>query len=151
MLITSEQCDEKTLLLLFGKNKEVDQLTCTDPGIFDRGVGGSMPNGQKTAWTFYLFYFSPQLILQFAEGVQWFYYMKNYSSIFRGGGGGVQLFPGGVQMLISIVTHITCGFPGGVRKPYIPLWIRTWLIHQQVYIYLLHPIFKILVCAADQS
>ena len=40
--------------------------------------------------------------------------------------GGVQLFPGGggVQMLISIETHIrTCYFPGGggVRTPYPPL------------------------------
>ena len=37
------------------------------------------------------------------------------SNIFHGGGG-VQLFPGGgggVQMLISIETHITCDFPGG--------------------------------------
>ena len=35
--------------------------------------------------------------------------------LFTGGGGGrVQLFPGGgVQMLISIETHITCDFPGG--------------------------------------
>ena len=39
---------------------------------------------------------------------------------------GVQLFPGwggGVQMLISIETHITCHFPGrgaGVRTPYPP-------------------------------
>ena len=43
--------------------------------------------------------------------------------------GGVQLFPGGggVQMLISIETHIrTCYFPGGVSGPPIPLWIRTW-------------------------
>ena len=30
-----------------------------------------------------------------------------------GGGGGGQLFPGVVQMLISIETHITCDFPGG--------------------------------------
>ena len=39
------------------------------------------------------------------------------------GGGGVQLFlGGGVQMLISIETHIcTCYFPGGVRTPYPPL------------------------------
>ena len=45
-----------------------------------------------------------------------------------GGGGGVQLFPGGgVQMLISIETHIrTCYFPGVVSGPPIPLWIRTW-------------------------
>ena len=44
--------------------------------------------------------------------------------------GGPKLFPGGgggVQMLISLETHVrTCYFPGGgVRTPY-PLWIRTW-------------------------
>ena len=34
---------------------------------------------------------------------------------------------GGVQMLISIETHIcTCYFPGGVSGPPIPLWIHTW-------------------------
>ena len=39
------------------------------------------------------------------------------------GAGGVQLFPeGGVQMLISIETHIrTCYFPGGVSGPLSPL------------------------------
>ena len=45
---------------------------------------------------------------------------------------GVQNFPGGptftrggggVQMLISIETHITCDFPGGGSP--IPLWVRT--------------------------
>ena len=46
-------------------------------------------------------------------------------------GGGVKLFPGGgVQMLISLETHVcTCYFPGGgvvVSGPPIPLWIRTW-------------------------
>ena len=30
---------------------------------------------------------------------------------------------GGVQMLISIETHITCDFPRGLSGP--PLWIRT--------------------------
>ena len=34
---------------------------------------------------------------------------------------GVQLFPGGVQMLISIETHITCDFPGGSGPPIPPL------------------------------
>ena len=51
------------------------------------------------------------------------------SIIFQGGGcktfssGG-----GGVQMLISLETHVrTCYFPGGgVSGPPIPLWIRTW-------------------------
>ena len=37
------------------------------------------------------------------------------------GGGGVKLFRGVVQMLISIETHITCDFPGGrVWIPYPP-------------------------------
>ena len=43
---------------------------------------------------------------------------------FPRGGGGVPLFPGvGVQMLISIETHITCDFPGGggSRPPSPPL------------------------------
>ena len=37
--------------------------------------------------------------------------------------GGVLLFPGGVQMLISIETHITitCDFPGGSGPPIPPL------------------------------
>ena len=39
-------------------------------------------------------------------------------NIFRGGGG--------VQMLISIETHITYDFPGGGSGPPTPLWIRTW-------------------------
>ena len=43
--------------------------------------------------------------------------------------GGCQTFSrggGGVQMLISIETHVrTCYFPGGVSGPPIPLWIRT--------------------------
>ena len=45
----------------------------------------------------------------------------------------VQHFPGsptfflggGVQMLISIETHITCDIPGG-PEPLSPLWICTW-------------------------
>ena len=46
------------------------------------------------------------------------------SIIFQGGGGGCQTFSGGggVQMLISLETHVrTCYFPGGVRTPYPPL------------------------------
>ena len=49
-------------------------------------------------------FFNPKLILQFTEGVQWFYSWENYSytlpriqrgSIISRGGGGVQPFPGG--------------------------------------------------------
>ena len=45
------------------------------------------------------------------------------------GGGGPTFFKGGggVQMLISIETHIcTRYFPGGVSGPPIPLWTHTW-------------------------
>ena len=41
--------------------------------------------------------------------------------------GGCQIFSRGVQMLISLETHVrTCYFPGGVSGPPIPLWICTW-------------------------
>ena len=43
------------------------------------------------------------------------------SNIFQGGGGPTFSRGGGVQVLISIETHITCDFPGeGVPKPYSP-------------------------------
>ena len=48
------------------------------------------------------------------------------SIVFRGGGGGggggvSNFFQGGVQMLISIETHIhTCYFPGGCPDPLSP-------------------------------
>ena len=60
--------------------------------------------------------FNPQLILQF----------------YRGGGqhfsGGSNFFQGrgGVQMLISIKTHITCDFPEGSGPPVPPLDPRTF-------------------------
>ena len=64
---------------------------CADPGFFS-AVGGC-PDGRKQS------VFSPQLILQFAEGVKWFYLKKTVpfpriqrgSNIFQeewGGGGG---------------------------------------------------------------
>ena len=48
--------------------------------------------------------------------------------LYFGRGGGCPTFSrGGVQMLISIETNIrSCYFPGGVRSPYPPIWIRTW-------------------------
>ena len=43
------------------------------------------------------------------------------SNIFKGGS---NFFPGGVEMLISIETHITCEFPGGSRTPITPLGVH---------------------------
>ena len=51
----------------------------------------------------------------------YFYFTKDPEAVHYFPVGGVQLFPGGgggVQMLISIETHIrTCYFPGGVSGP----------------------------------
>ena len=64
--------------------------------IFSEIGGLYRPNGQKTVRTIF---FSPQLILQFTEGIQWFYCRENYTfQGSRGGptfsrGGGVQRFP----------------------------------------------------------
>ena len=71
---------------------------CADPGFF-AGGGGSRPDFQKTALTTFS-------VLSITEGVQWVW--------------------GGVQMLISIETHITYDFPGGGSRPPTPLWIRAW-------------------------
>ena len=77
------------MLIQYQRKSEVKALkSCADPGIIFR-VGGSMPDGQR--WT--TFFFCPQLILQFIEGVQWFDYRENYtfpriqrgSNIFQGG------------------------------------------------------------------
>ena len=59
-------------------------------------------------------------------GATFYYY---YYFFLGGGGGGV----GGVQILISIETYITCDFSGGGggggggSGPPIPLWIRAWV------------------------
>ena len=57
------------------------------------------------------------------------YFTKDPEAVHYFQGAGVSnFFQGeGVQMLISIETHIsTCYFPGGVSGPPTPLWIRTW-------------------------
>ena len=80
-----------------------------DPGSFVRQVGGgggcergSRPTARKQSRQCF---FSHQLILQFTEWIQWFYYR---------GEEGVQLLPvgGGVQK-----KHITCDLPGGSGPP----------------------------------
>ena len=99
---------------------------------FFQGVGGVQAQWPENSLDILL---SPQLILQFTEDIQRFYYRENYTfegsrggpTFSRGGGGvGSNFFHGGggwkgeVRMLISIETHITCDFPGGGcgRTPY---------------------------------
>ena len=73
-----------------------------------QGGWGSRPDARKQSGQGF---FSPQLILQFTEGVQWFYCRENYTFL---------VGRGGVKMLISIETHITCDLSGGIRSPYPP-------------------------------
>ena len=72
----------------------------------------------------------------FCNYIIFFYGSKGSKHLSGGGGGGVQLFIiffwggglGGVQILISIETYITCDFSGGGGSgPPIPLWIRAWV------------------------
>ena len=94
-----------------------------------------------------LLFFRPQLtVLQFTEGVQRFY----YTILFQGSRGGptfsreVQHFPGGsnffqggggVKMVISIKTHITCHFPGGSGPPFPPLDPHMCAVDDVIYNY----------------
>ena len=66
------------------------------------GGGGRGPTARKQSGQCF---FSHQLILQFTEWIQWFYYR---------GEEGVQLLPGGG---VSKETHITCDFPEGGGGP----------------------------------
>ena len=83
---------------------------------------------------FFFFFFSPQLILQKSNGQ----FQRNLSFFmvpegvqhFPGGGGGSNFFQGGSNCLFPIETHKTCDFPGGVRTPCLPLWIRTWISYE---------------------
>ena len=95
-----------------------------------RGFGGRRQHERIQEFLSVLF--SPQLILQFKEGFQWFIFLRKLYLYFTKDPEGVHYFPGaggggGVQILISIETHIrACYFSGGVSGPPIPLWIRTW-------------------------
>ena len=64
---------------------------CAESGILFRGVGGGgggggpgptagKQSGQRLfCFFFHSFFYIPELILQLAEGVQWFYYRENYT------------------------------------------------------------------------
>ena len=86
-------------------------LRCADPGIFVRGGEGGgearLPENNRNN-----IIFNPQLILQFYRGGGGVQHFSGGSNFFQGGG---------VQMLISIKTHITCDFPMGSGPPVPPL------------------------------
>ena len=72
---------------------------------FIQGGGGSRSDGRKTVWTTsfffcFVFFYSPELILQLAEGVQWFYYREKL--YFSKDPEGVQNFPGGGGLTFSL-------------------------------------------------
>ena len=78
------------------------------------------------------FYLVLSLFVRLQRGSNGFIVEKTLHILYQGsrGGplfsrGGCPTFSRGVQMLVSIETHIrTCYFPGGVSGPPIPLWIR---------------------------
>ena len=70
-----------------------------------RGGGGGGPTAEK----------QPQQ--RFFKPSTDFTVIHGGSNIFQGGGGSNISRGGGVQMLISIKTHITCDFPEGVLTP----------------------------------
>ena len=84
---------------------------------FRQGGGGPGQPDKKSSDNvlfFFFFLFSPQLILQKSNGQFHFSRFQRGSNIIQGGGGGgVQLLPGGSNCLFPIETHITCDFPGG--------------------------------------
>ena len=69
---------------------------CAESGFFIQGGGGPGPTAGKQSGQrfFFFFFYTPELILQLTEGVQWFYYRENYnflriqrgSRIFQGEG-----------------------------------------------------------------
>ena len=76
-------------------NRQVEQGSCADPGIFVRrggggGGGGRGPTARKQSGQCF---FSHKLILQFTEWIQWFYYRGEEGVQLLPGGGGVQRNP----------------------------------------------------------
>ena len=126
-----------------------------------RGVSGGRRQHARIQ-DFLSVLFSPQLILQFTEGSNGFiadktililYQGSRGSIIFQGGGGGgVSNFfqGGGVQMLISLETHIrTCYFSwgggGGVRTPLSPSGSAHGQCHPNATIFITVPLLTKIV------
>ena len=117
------------------------------------GFGGRRQHARIQGFLSVLF--SPQLILQFTEGVHWFYCWENYtytllriqrgSIIFQGG---ISKFfqRGGVQMLVSLETHVrTCYFLGGCLNPRSPSGSAHGQCHHNGTIFITVPLLTIIV------
>ena len=94
-------------------------LRCADPGIFVRAGERGRPDCRKTTATTLFLTLNWFNSFKGGGGVKHFW----ESNFFQGGGGGV-------QMLISIKTHITCDFPEGSGPPVPPLDPR--MFHQSL-------------------
>ena len=118
-------------------------VPCAYPGIFVRG-GGSRSSDKKSSDNFFFFFF-----LSTADFTDVKWSISKKSIIFQGsrggptfsggGGGGVQLFPGGSNCLFPIEIHITCDFPDPLSRPMDPhcqpeeifyfkvsQWLHSW-------------------------
>ena len=73
-------------------NRQVEQGSCADPGIFVKGGGGGV-EARRPENSLDNVFFSHQLILQFTEWIQWFYYRGEEGVQLLQGGGGVQRNP----------------------------------------------------------
>ena len=80
-------------------NRQVEQGSCADPGSFVRrgggggGGGGGGVEARRPENSLDNVFFSHQLILQFTEWIQWFYYRGEEGVQLLPGGGGVQRNP----------------------------------------------------------
>ena len=91
---------------------------CTDPEIFVR-VQVSLTKKSPDVF-FFFFFFSPQLILQKPNGQSIIFQGSRGGPTFSRGGGGVQLFPGGVQLLIPFRNTYNLWFSRGGPDPLSP-------------------------------
>ena len=114
-----------------------------------RGFGGRRQHARIQEFLSVLF--SPQLILQFTVVLLflYLYFTKDPEGVhYFPGGGGVSIFSRGVQMLISLETHIrTCYIPGGggVSGPLSPSGTAHGQCHHNGTIFITVPLLTIIV------
>ena len=78
--------------MIFGRMHRIQDFLLGGGG---RAVGPGLTVRKQPGKRFFIWFFSPQLILQFTEEVKWFYYRENFTfpriqwvQLFPGGGGG---------------------------------------------------------------